>query len=457
MLQKGLLMNYENEVIKIKQDFLKDFFNQVQDLNYGVIDIDDNLGNKIENDLDIWVKKENLRKFVQILFSCAKSNNWIIKRMEISPRIHGREEAKYALLLPSLPFCVIQFDVWVDFHWRSFPMLDCNFEDYIESKNYYKKISNEKALYMQILKDLLYKGEIKEKVRKRIESVSDNFTYEFSIFLKGYYSLNLQQKLIDNVRYDEASDLNSSDFRRSLIINTIKNRFILQLKYLSSYIFRFIYIRIFSQDGIHVVLLGPDGAGKTTIGNLIYESELVNDFYEKKSYEHTRFKILPPLQKIASLFKTKNKEQKEYVPREIEALPANRAMIYPFYYVIDYILGFLWLYKMKTNGGSFVMFDRYFDEYYVQQTFSNVSKKYLKLIERFVPKPTLYILISNEPKLIYQRKQELPLEEIEKQISKYTELVKSKDGHIVINNKSPEVVANEVLTIICNKLRKDLE
>ena len=67
------------------------------------MDVDDNLNNSISNDIDIrWVKKENLVQFTDLLHKFSKSNNWIIKKMNISPRINGQLEAKYALYYPQL-------------------------------------------------------------------------------------------------------------------------------------------------------------------------------------------------------------------------------------------------------------------------------------------------------------------------------------------------------------------
>ena len=117
-------MNFK--CLNIKREFLKGFFEEINTLTYGVIDFDDNLKSSIENDIDVWVKKNNLKEFIDTLFKYAKSNGWIIKRMELSPRINSSLESKYAILFPSSPFCVIQLDVWVNFHWRSLPFLDCN-------------------------------------------------------------------------------------------------------------------------------------------------------------------------------------------------------------------------------------------------------------------------------------------------------------------------------------------
>ena len=444
MLQKSLWMKSNND---IKKEFLESFFKKIQDLTYGVIDVDDNLNNLISNDIDVWVKKNNLIQLTELLYQHSKSNNWIIKRMNISPRVNGKLEAKYALLLPVSPFPVIQIDLWVDIHWRSFPIMNSDLTKFIQKSTYFKKVDNEKSLFIQIIKDLLYKNNLTNKVKDRIKKNNLSIN-NLNFFLDKYYNLKCQNKISEIIKLKTENSANSGEFKRSLIFNTIKNRPLIQIRYFFNYCFRFINSKILSQDGMHVILLGPDGAGKSTIGELVYDSALVNDFYEEKIYGHTNFKIIPPLQLFLKPFKN-NYTKKEYIPRDIKKLSTIKAMIYPLYYLIDYMLGFLWLYKKKTNGGAFVIFDRYFDEYYIQKTFHNLSNKYLNILQFFVPKPTLYFLISDNANSIYERKQELPLGEIKEQLIKYTKLIESKDnGFIIKNDGTPVSAANQILSVI---------
>ena len=246
---------------------------------------------------------------------------------------------------------------------------------FIQKSTYFKKVDNEKSLFIQIIKDLLYKNNLTNKVKDRIKKNNLSIN-NLNFFLDKYYNLKCQNKISEIIKLKTENSANSGEFKRSLIFNTIKNRPLIQIRYFFNYCFRFINSKILSQDGMHVILLGPDGAGKSTIGELVYDSALVNDFYEEKIYGHTNFKIIPPLQLFLKPFKN-NYTKKEYIPRDIKKLSTIKAMIYPLYYLIDYMLGFLWLYKKKTNGGAFVIFDRYFDEYYIQKTFHNLSNKYL--------------------------------------------------------------------------------
>lgn len=440
-------------ITKLKREYLISLFKNLEAISYGVLDIDDNLNKKILNDIDIWVNKKDLKVFVDALYSHSKSEGWIIKKMNTSPRISGFREAKYAILLPAYPFPVIQIDLWVDFHWRSFPILNCDLDNFISRFSYFKKIDIEASIYIQSVKDILYKGFLSQKIKKRIE---DNYftIKDFNFFFNKYYSKKIQNQLKKSISLDEEV-IGSKNFKISVIICNLIYRPYSQLINSFIYFLGLIKSKILSQDGIHIILMGPDGAGKTTIGSILLESSIANEYYEKKIYGHTNFKIIPPLQFFLKKFKKKSNNVK-YVARDVKKLSLFRAIIYPLYYLFDYLLGHLWLYKRKTNGGAFIIFDRYFDEYYIQKTFNNLPRFFLKILELFIPKPTYYFLISDKPESIYKRKQELSLEQIREQVKDYTELIYSKkNGYVIKNNKTPFESANEILSIISanNKLK----
>ena len=58
-------------------------------------------------------------------------------------------------------------------------------------------------------------------------------------------------------------------------------------------------INISINGGTTAAFVGHSGAGKSTIGELIYNSEIANDFYERKFYGHTNYKLIPPMNAMA--------------------------------------------------------------------------------------------------------------------------------------------------------------
>ena len=68
------------------------------------------------------------------------------------------------------------------------------------------------------------------------------------------------------------------------------------------------------------------------------------------------------------------------------------------------------------------------------------------------PKPQIMFLLQTKPEIIYERKQELCLEEIRRQCREYEELAKKDRRFIVIDaSKEPERMAEEAVYFILEK------
>ncbi len=204
--------------------------------------------------------------------------------------------------------------------------------------------------------------------------------------------------------------------------------------------------------------IGPDGAGKTTIANMLLKSEIANKLFYRKYYFHTNFPILPPLRKVVKFFgilKGKESNNENVIKKDIKPLPWWRAIIYPIYYGINYFLGRFWLWLKKTNGGSIIIFDRYFYEYYINRQFDRCPRVLLSVIEKIIPKPDILIFLKNTPQTIYERKKELLIEEIERQLVECEKIVrKYKNSYIIETTQSPELILDEIKKIIIEKIRE---
>jgi thymidylate kinase len=73
-----------------------------------------------------------------------------------------------------------------------------------------------------------------------------------------------------------------------------------------------------------------------------------------------------------------------------------------------------------------VIFDRYFYDYMTDSTRFRVSLPawIINLFSKFVREPDLIIVLSADPHIINQRKPELPVEEIDRQIKRLEEVAK---------------------------------
>ena len=179
-----------------------------------------------------------------------------------------------------------------------------------------------------------------------------------------------------------------------------------------------------------VVLLGPDGSGKSTIADLVAGELYKNPFKICQRYEYN-FRIIPELKQLKCVVARmlgRRFEKPDDVEPGVKGSGMNkdhsmlRGMVYVSYYAIDYFLGRLPLFKLRGQG-AICLFARYFTDYYYQRGYGNVPRWYLRVIEGLLPQPDLILYLDRSAEEIYEGKPELDIEEIERQQNVLRELV----------------------------------
>ncbi len=170
-----------------------------------------------------------------------------------------------------------------------------------------------------------------------------------------------------------------------------------------------------------ISVMAPDGAGKTTFLNS-FSTKLASYNCRDKTddvatYFHFRPTIFPNLSEIGEKAKVMKRDIDYSNPHR--AKPANviSSFIRMIYYSLDYILGFNYFVRRDVQYGKFTIFDRYAFDMLVDPKRSrlNLPLWLRKVILLFIPKPKLNFYLEAPPEVIFERKQELTLEEIKRQ------------------------------------------
>jgi thymidylate kinase len=435
----------------LTSQFLTALFNRLNEekVTYCVLRNYEDLPESVGNDLDIWVEKKSWVRFFNIVKETAYTLNYTLN---YTPRLTIKGEGDFFLIKElENNLTIIHLDCWAYLHWKGI----CFVDESVIGK--YLKW-NDKGFYIpnpgveasiNLLKDLIYHGKVKDKYKEIIKTYSNKEQQIFIESIKKPFGKKTAKFLLEMGKSGKWNILEKSTYKLRLIL------FLRSLIYLPSQIVKWVYYlkaqlrRFFINPyGLFIVFIGPDGSGKTTTAQMILNSD-VTKLFQKKNYFHGHFPFLPELKKIVKFLK-RNKKIKEGTNSN-KQFGILRSMIYPIYYGFNYFLGHLFIWKEKARAGL-IIFDRYFFDYYIQKQFINCPRWLLRLIEKLIPKPDIIIYLKNTPEVIWNRKKELSMEEIKRQMLVCEEITKRYDKRsFIIETNSIEGTILSVQKIIVNK------
>ena len=206
--------------------------------------------------------------------------------------------------------------------------------------------------------------------------------------------------------------------------------------------------RILRPRGVSVVLLGPDGAGKSSV------IEALGPKLEPVMPRNVCWSFAPPL---LSLFRQRKRTTNQ--PHGLPARSLPTSLMRLGYWFAYHMLSFVGL-RLALARSTLVLYDRHFVDILVD------AKRYryggpawtLHLLWHLIPKPDLVVLLDASPEVLQARKQEVPFEVTARQCQAYLSLVRTlRNGRIVDANQPKGCVADRVAELILEKLRSDLQ
>ena len=183
-----------------------------------------------------------------------------------------------------------------------------------------------------------------------------------------------------------------------------------------------------------IAIIGPDGAGKTTVANKIEK------IYDGKAiHKAANFEILPTFTEIKN-FLTLNKQVKRneegykgfHSGMQQKPNHVFKSFILILWYSIDLNLGRIKLAKAKKDGVLYC-FARYFYDYYFQVANLNAPHWLLDFFLKVITKPDIVFYIKREASDIYEGKPELSIEEIMRQQNVIESLAKRNENFFIVD------------------------
>lgn len=406
---------------------------------------------RIDNDVDILVDPQRYNEALDIMQNTAKEEKWRLHLIIPKDHLIGIHFNK----IVNDELNLIHIDLFKDIAWKGLSLI--NTKTILASRQKFKGIyipNRTIESIIMLLGRLMHQGHIKNKYKIYIRDSVIQDTKNFENTILHLFHHNIVEKIIYSIREQQWQDIEKN-------INKIKSSFIRKkiekniFKYLLDKIQYYIYLitKIVHPKGICIALLGPDGSGKSSVSKGIIEN-LKKTFGENVKVSHWRPRILPDIKSLL----TRNKNQTIMdvsEPHKLEPYSCTVSFVRFLYYWLDYVIGYFALILPTRIKGGMVIFDRYYYDYYIdKRRFRlNISDSILKIFEKLVPKPDKVFYLRSEPQIIYNRKNELPLKEIDRQIKELDKLFnRLKKGTIIETSEDIDIVINKICIDILKEL-----
>lgn len=189
--------------------------------------------------------------------------------------------------------------------------------------------------------------------------------------------------------------------------------------------------RLRYQTGLLVAVLGPDGAGKTTLIEGM-KRELSGVFRRIHS-----FRFRPDILE-------RNLPGPEPHPHAKSRRSPWLSILKVLYLCADYGLGYLIKVWPKLIRSDLLIFDRYYDDILVDPTRYRYGgpRWLIKFARLIIPKPDIILILDAPEDQLLARKTELPREELQRQRLAYRQLAAEASNTIMLDASRP---ASEVL------------
>ena len=104
-----------------------------------------------------------------------------------------------------------------------------------------------------------------------------------------------------------------------------------------------------------------------------------------------------------------------------------------------------------------VIFDRYYYDYFADMKRYKYSLPawFPVAFEWMIPKPDMVFVLDGNPEVLYERKKELPISELEKQCSVFHQLAQNRKRFYAINvNRDVDTIVDEITKTILREMAR---
>lgn len=408
----------------------------------------------ISSDVDIAIGKNTFKQLDILISTFAKNETLTI----VQKIWNGFQQCAY-ILAPrhaNVRFR-LQLDFITDYGAPGYPLLLRN-EEILEGRIPFKSFSIPAPEIEALL--LLMKRIVKNDLKlthivtlKALISTADS---EIKQMLRKVLGEKLQSITFEIIKSADIMLFTDTlqSYRKSLAEWSQKyTRLSYRLKYRLSTMIRMIHRSRFPV-GFSVVFLGPDGSGKSTIAGLVLER--VSGSFHGGRIQYWRPYLFPAMGRL-KLWNPSEEPAENPNPHDHPQQNVIKSLLRFFYYFLDYIIGYPFKIYLQKVKKEIIIFDRYYYDYLVDlhRYQFNIPQWLPEFLLPLIPAPDLTIYLDAEPETLFERKQELSLPELTRQISSFRTLLPRLPQAYLVNTERPiDEIVRDISSYILEKKAK---
>ena len=403
-------------------NYLFESFNS-QNIDYVIIHSYQYLPDRFDSDIDTAINVPNIKDAIKLLDDSLAGTGWRV--------IQFWRHENYAA------DCVISNDeefLQVDFctHYERNGRVVMPVQELLKGKKKYKNfyVPKPQTEFTYILVKKILKKVFSEGSRVQLtalwKSMSEKEKQDTQISLKRFIE---EEQITKILKCIETSQYDLIDLERAhQQLKKKTSNFADNLHYKFFDIKRKLE-RIVHPTGMFIVLLGVDGAGKTTIADSLKERYVTA--FRRIDHYHSRVRVL----KDISQLKKDAKPVDASDPHGKKQKSGRLTSIVKFgYYFLDFLIGNVKITVAKIKS-TLVLVERYYYDYSIDKVRYNLnlSDGFLNFFEHFILKPDVIFILTGNSKELLERKHEITIEEIDEQKKKLADRFRGNPKAVFID------------------------
>lgn len=411
----------------------------------------DEIPYSLPSDLDICVPQQDFLRLDEIMCKISKATGLVLTQ---KIRHNYRKCAYIFTPLHVMEKFRLQLDFFSDFSVAATPLLI----PYQEIQRKTRKcgrytIPDYDLEYTFLLMRRIYKNDFDAEHCAVLANVLKGREVKCIEYAANYFERSLMESVCDLILKNDFQTLAERHIELKKALKKCSRthaKRLYFLKYWTDFVFRAFY-RARYPVGMSVALLAPDGGGKTTVIDAL-KTTCWGSFHGIQ-VEYFR----PNLLANAGHYKPINPTEPSKTnpnPHDVSTDGKIKSLARFFFYNLDFLFGGVKIQLLKIKK-KLIVFDRYYYDYFVdlkryKYSFSPLIPKIFRFM---IPSPNVVFILIGTPSVLYQRKKELDIEELSRQIKAYKSLKKMYKKAVLVDVDLPlnDVVDEITKSIILYK------